>query len=149
MKRWCALVWVLLFCATTYSLAAVDRRTSAGRTRQLPATLRSFPDLRQAGPVWRNSQAPRATNKIRDRLCQVKHPADGLLSSLSAKGLEVHSLTMAENGTATFLTGRLGSAKQLQRVAVPAVHTAGALADDRGQQDAILAISWLQTFAAS
>ena len=149
MKRWCALVWVLLFCATTYSLAAVDRRTSAGRTRQLPATLRSFPDLRQAGPVWRNSQAPRATNKIRDRLCQVKHPADGLLSSLSAKGLEVHSLTMAENGTATFLTGRLGSAKQLQRVAVPAVHTAGALADDRGQQDAILAISWLQTFASS
>ncbi|NLP09705.1 T9SS type A sorting domain-containing protein [bacterium] len=146
--RFC-LISALLFLAAGVLHPAIDGRHAARKTQTLTARIQRATDLRQAGSAWDQRKPLIASIKVSGQLSQAQNPADRMISALSARKLKAHSLTMAENGTLAFVNGNLGSAAQLEQVVVPSVQTTAALTFDQQRQDAVLAISWLQTFAAA
>jgi len=147
-KRLC-LISALLFLTAGVLHPAIDGRHAAKKTKTLTARVQQATDLRQAGTAWDQRKPLIAGTKASGRLCRAQNPADRMISALSARKLDAHSLTMAENGTLAFVSGQLGNATQLEQVVLPSVRITAALAHDQQRQDAVLAISWLQTFAAS
>ncbi len=149
MYRRLCLISALLFLAVGALHPAIDGRHVAPKTKTLTARIQQAADLRQAGTAWDHRKPLIAGVKASGKLCQAQNPAERMISALSARKLKAHSLSMAENGTLAFISGNLGNASQLDQVLLPSVQTAAALAHDQQREDAVLAISWLQTFAAS
>lgn len=104
-------------------------------------------DLRSAGPVWKNAAAPRTAQKYWGTMERSLRADQAVYELAASRGLEVHGLELAANGTPLFISGKLGRPATLTAHTAPALTMPSAVQSAAALADLQLAQQWLETFA--